>query len=182
MSRRSSIWCVLLAALLTTAALGAPQSRRMGREMGRPGQDPIAVLKQALTDSGADSLSSTQEEQVQQVITSFRDSQVPPAPDDTVMAARNAYQHAVLSGDAEAAKTAAATLAQAQAAGMQTRLAGQAAVMIQIMAILTQGQVEKLVGQFGTEGLFRTLQRLVGPPMGRRGGPGPGPGFAPPGM
>ncbi len=181
MLRRSLIWCVLVAVFLTTAAIAAPQGRRAGqagRGFGGPGGlDPVAFLKQALTDAGADSLSSAQEEQLAQLITSFRESHFASGPDEALLAARDAYQQAVLSGDLQGAKAAAATLSELQTVEAQTRLEDQAGLMIQVMGVLTEAQMSKLSAQFEAGRLFMLLQTLAGPPMGMRG---PGPGAPPP--
>jgi len=148
-----------------------------GVPVGGPGGS-ISFLKQALTEAGAPTLSSAQEEQLDQLISSYRESMFPSSPDENLVTARSAFQESVLSGDLTGAKAAAATLAKLQTAAMQERLEGQAAFMIQAMAILSRDQVNKLVAEFETAGLFELFQRLAGPGMGRRG-PG-GPGFAPP--
>jgi|GEM_PF-5612407 len=180
MSPRKFVLSVVVVASLLSIALAAPQRPRgqAGRPPGGPGQgDAVTILKQALQEAGGAALSSAQEEQLSQLIASVAENQVPFGGDEQLLAARETYQQAVLSGDLAGAKSAAKALAELQLGIMQKRMEDQAAVMIQALAILTEDQVNKLATQFEPGGLFMLLQRLVGPPMGWRG---PGAAFGPP--
>jgi Spy/CpxP family protein refolding chaperone len=140
--------------------------------------DAIGSLKQALEEAGATALSADQEKQIQALVDSIRDSFTSKQPDESLMAALSAYQDAVLSGNLTDAKSAAASLATKEAENSRARLEEQANSMIQIMALLTPGQLNKLIAHFDTEGTFQVLQRLTGRGMGGRGFPG-GPGVGP---
>ena len=179
MSRKNCVLAVLAIAFVTAAAFGSPQRPRgRGAELpGRPPEDAVAMFQQALSEAGAASLSSAQEEQLRQLIASARENQPQFGGAEQVQAARETYQKAVLSGDFPAVKAAAMILAELQLEVIQARMEDQAAVMIQALAILTPDQVSKLTAQFETGGLFMLLQRLAGPPIGGRG---PGAALAPP--
>jgi len=173
MSRSSLISCLLivgLAAVTATAAQGPPP----GEPGAGPGRgDPITALKQALTDAGADSLSSAQENQISELLQAYKAANAPKAPGEAGLSAMSAYQESILSGDLDGAKAAAASMAAEMTANSQTRLEKQAQLMIQILGTLSEAQTKKLSEKFETRGLFFLLQRFAGPPMGRRGMRGP---------
>lgn len=174
MSRRSVMFCswLFLLAALTASVSAQPPWRP---EPGAGAPNPVAFLKQALEQAGATALSADQEKQIQTLVDSIRQTQDAKQPNADLQGALSTYRDAVLSGNLNAAKSAAGTLADKEAAASQARLEEQAGWIIQILAILTPDQLNKLVAKFDTNGTFGILQRLTGPGMfgrGFHGGPG----------
>jgi len=173
MSQRSVIWCcVLFLLVMITASVS-------GQPPGRPARAGyITILKQALEEAGATALSADQEKQIEALVDSIHESLMSKQPDEALQGALSTYRDAVLSGNLSGAKSAAAALASQEAENSRIRLEEQANWMIQLLAILTPDQLNKLVAQFDTDGTFQVLQRLTGRAFGGpgfRGGPGSGP-------
>jgi len=176
MSQRSLISCSLLFLLVAiTASVSAQPPDRPMRGAGP--MNAVSFLKQALEEAGATALSSDQETQIQALIDSIRQTLMSQEPDAGLQAALSAYQEAVLSGNLTGAKSAAATLAAKETQNSQARLEEQANWIIQLMALLTPDQLNKLIAKFETAGTFRIFAGLTGR-MGGRGFPG-GPGAGP---
>jgi hypothetical protein len=175
MSQRRLISCSLLFLLvvITSPVWGQPPDRPF---RGAGPMNGISFLNRALEDAGATALSSDQETQIQALLDSIRKTLVSQEPDAELQAALSAYQQAVLSGNLTGARSAATALAAKETQRSQTRLEQQADWIIQLTALLTADQLNKLIAKFETAGTFRILERLVGP-MGRGfpGVPGAGP-------
>jgi hypothetical protein len=162
--------CLLLATLAVTGMqiVNARQDRPFP-------PNPLTFLKRALEEASAPALTTQQEERLTTLITAFVESRQPPTPDATVKAAHDAYDAAILAGDAAAAQAQATTLANALAVHNAARLKAEASFKIDALEILTSAQKTAL----GAEELPRVLNILGGGPRGP-GGPGrPGRGLQP---
>lgn len=128
--------------------------------------DVLAGLKHALEDAGAPDLSTQQEEQLKALISQARSAGGVPQDNDAVMQARKAYEAAILAGNTNAANTAAQTIANAIAAGLQAK----ASFDVQALAILksNQQQFNALTARFGSKGVFHLVDSLIGGPGGGR--------------
>ncbi|MFN7948696.1 MAG: hypothetical protein U0Z53_25300 [Blastocatellia bacterium] len=170
---------IKVAFALLIAAAGFQFALAQGPGQRQP-HDSLFGLKRALSEAGAPALSTTQEDQLKTLITGFQTANPHPGPSDELKAAQDAYDNAILAGDAAAAQTAAATIASLVAAEHAARQ--QALINFQIAAlnILKSGgdaQVTALTQKFSAGGVVRLLGSLAG--GGFRPGPGGPGGFAP---
>jgi hypothetical protein len=144
------------------------QIRRMAQNT--PGtqqqRDPLAFLKQALTKVGASALDSTQETELNTLITNFRNANKPSAPDAAEQAARHAYANAILAKDPTSATIAADNLASLLSARQRTMLEAEASFQIQALTYLHSDQVAALQSKVGNNGILRVLQSLIEPGFG----------------
>ena len=184
--RLVSITLLLLCAIAASAttALGQPGRQR----------DPLDPLKRALNEANAPALTSQQETQLTELITTFRNGQMT-GPDAALEAAHTAYDSAILAGDLAAAQAQAAIIGSHTGAKGTARLQASAKLEIDVLAILKGGgQLDALRQKFGDERLVGIVGSLAGgPPFGGgrppgrpeggrpEGGPGFGPGRRPPG-
>jgi hypothetical protein len=139
-----------------------------------PARDDLVMLKSALQDAGAASLTSAREANINTLMREFR-SVHQPSPNEAIQSARSAYENAILSGDSATASAQAQFIGNAQAEDMVKRESDAAVLTINVVNILkTQcGQLEALTAKLGTGGTARLLLNLAG---GLGGGPGRGPG------
>lgn len=176
--------------LIVSALMAQPQQRQQrsqqGPQQGPPGppqHDPLAGLKHVLTDAGAPALSAEQEQQLMQLIETARANHPKgpnETPNETMDAARRAYDNAIVAGNLAAANAQAAIIAQQISADVSTHLQAEAKFKIEALNVLKSNanQITALTQRIGTEGLSHLLNSLAGGP----GGPdGPGrPGGPPP--
>ena len=163
-----------LALLLATLAVSGWQNVIARQDRPSP-PGPLVFLKRALEQASAPALTTQQEEQLTQLITTFREFRQSQTPDATVKAAHDAYEAAILAGNVSAAQAQATTLANALAAQNATRLKAEASFKIDVLEILTSAQKSAI----GTEELPMVLNGLAGGPGGP-GRPGRGPRFGGP--
>jgi hypothetical protein len=163
--RYASLSALLLC--LSVAATALAQTQR----------DPLAGLKRAITRANAPALTTQQETALTALITAYRDAQ-PDEPDAQLEAARDAFDAAILAGNATAAATAAQTIATRSAALTLAKLQAQAAFELAVRNNLnTGGQLTPLTTALGNEGVLRLLDSLAGGHgFGGPGGPVGGPG------
>jgi hypothetical protein len=141
----------------------------------------VEGLNNALTAAGAATLSSAQETTITSLITSFRESQVPPARDSAASAARAAYESAILAGNKEAALAQIPSIVNEMTTNNATRMQDVAGFSISVFKVLDATQLSLLVKHAGTSGAVRLIESLAGGP-GMGGGRGPGMmGMRPPG-
>jgi hypothetical protein len=164
MIRRHAVLAMIL--FIITGALSAQERQSQRR--------PLKGLKHALNAAGAPDLNSEQEEQLRALLSESRQTQRDERPGTEVREARHAYRDAVLSSDNAAAQLQAEILASQIAAGTASKLENEASLKIQILNTLTQDQVDAVLQQSGTAGLFHLLG-ISGP--GRRQGREPSPYF-----
>ncbi len=138
---------------------------------GRGPGGGIDGLINALSEAGATTLSTDQQTAITSLITTFRQSQTPPAA--TASSARTAYETAIIAGNKEAALAQVSTLSSEVAAANAARLSSVAAFSISVLKVLDTSQISLLVKQFGTNGVVRLIESLAGGP-GMGGGRGPG--------
>lgn len=156
-SRALALLCLLAASAPLALAQRGPQGESLG------------FLKRALTDAGAPALTAEQETKLQELGTAYREARKPAGPDESLKAAHQAYDTALLNGDLAGAQAQAALIANRSAEVMAKHLQVQAQYVIDVAAVLKSGgQWEALKQKFGEERLVRLL-----------GGPGGGPGFGP---
>jgi len=165
--------------LLLSLATGAAAITLAQREQRH---DALWFLKRALAEAGAPALTSEQETQLNALITNFRSAK-PAGHDETLEAARKAYDAALLAGDLTAAQAQATIIASRTAELSGARLQASTKFQIEVVAALKSGgQLDALKQKLGDErvvGLIGSLAGgppFAGPPGGRPGG---GPGFGP---
>jgi hypothetical protein len=147
-----------------------------GMIWGQPSTtDHLARLNRALTDAGAPALTTTQEQQLNALITTVRSSRQGRGPSPEVQAARTAYDNALLAGDTNTAVAQAAIIASAMTADMRARLEADANFVVQALNVLKSNgdQFGALQRSVGNAGVVRLISSLAGGPGGFMGGPGP---------
>jgi hypothetical protein len=152
-----------------------------------PARDPLAILKNALQDAGAPTLTSAQESSIKDLLSAFRSAQQPPPQNTAVQTARAAYETAILNGNSSAAASQASAIAKAQLTDMVQRESEAAVLAINVINVLKtgSGQAPALITKLGESGFVRLVLNLAGGRGGfgpRPGGPGPagmGPGGPP---
>jgi len=161
--------------VLATLAIGL-LAMGSGMIWGQPSTaDHLARLNRALTDAGAPALTTTQEQQLNALITTVRSSRQGRGPSPEVQAARTAYDNALLAGDTNTAVAQAAVIASAMTADMRTRLEADANFVVQALSVLKSNgdQFGALQRSVGNAGVVRLISSLAGGPGGFMGGPGP---------
>jgi hypothetical protein len=179
-SRNQFIICMLaLVSVIVGTTFVLAQGPGVPRE--RPQPEPLRGLKHALEEAGAPALSTEQESALKTLVSDFRANL--PQPDESVRAAHQALDAAILSGNLAAAQAQAAAIANANAVNMTARLRAEAALKIQVLGVLktNEAQLTALVQRFGESGVARLLGSVLGGPGGFGGPGGPrGPeGFGP---
>ncbi len=165
----ASMMLLCAIALSVTTAFAQPQ---------RPTRDPLSFLKRAITEANAPALTTAQETELTALITAYRDAQ-PDEPDAELEAAQDAYNAAILAGNATEAAAQATVIANRIAVLSKARLDLQARFEIAVLANLNNGgQLEPLKTKFGERvlGIVRSLAGHGGRDGGFGGGPGGGPG------
>lgn len=166
---------------LTMSVAGVTLAQRAQRH------DALGFLKRALTEAGATALTSDQEMQLNTLITNYRNA-LPNGPDETLKAARAAYDAAVLAGDLTAAQAQATIIANRMAELSGARLQAEAKFQTDVVAVLKGGgQLDALKQKLGDGRVVGLIASLAGgppfggPPFGGHpgGGPGFGQGFGP---
>jgi hypothetical protein len=138
-----------------------------------PQGGPLNFLKRALTEAGAPALTAEQEAKLNELSTAMREARQQAGPDEALLAARKAYDAALLNGDLAGAQAQAAIIASRSAELTSKNLQAEAKYFIEVATLLKSGgQWELLKQKFGEERLVRLLG---GPGFG----PGRGPGFRP---
>jgi hypothetical protein len=138
--------------------------------------DHLARLNRALTDAGAPALTTTQEQQLNALITTARSSRQGRGPSAEVQAARTAYDNALLAGDTNTAVAQAAIIASATTSDLRARLEADANFVVQALNVLKSNgdQIGALQRSIGNAGLLRLVSSLAGGPGGGfRDGPRP---------
>jgi len=159
--------CALALALF--ALVTVPSWAQRSGPADNASKTPLRFLKQALNKAGATALDSTQESALTSLISTFRRTNRPGAPNADEKSARDNYVAAILSGSGDP-KAAADQLAGVLAARQQARLEAEAQLHIQALAILHSDQIAALQNSVGNQGVLRALSSLLGP--GGRPGPG----------
>ena len=170
----TSVGALVLAVLFSPAifAQGPPE---------RPMFSPLRPLKVALADANAPELSDTQETALLALIKEFREARRDQDPDGSLRDLHRRYDHAVLTGNLDAARAAAAAIGVEVGQRTAERLQAEAAFQVAAWKILTEEQQKSLTLRIGTRGVTNLLQRLArgpgipggpdGPPIGPGNGP-----------
>ncbi len=134
----------------------------------RSQRSPLRGLAGSLIRVGAPALTEEQVEQLGSLLSEFRESLgSADGPDGAIREAREAFQSAILSGDAATAGAQADVIASQTADLTRTRLENQAYLSIRVLEILSEEQIAAVLERMGTDGLSRLLGSLV---PGRRSG------------
>lgn len=159
--------------LVAVIALAMTASDALARQQGQP-RDPLGFLKHAISEAGGPALTAQQETDLLALIEASRPT--PPAPDDSLKAAHEAFAAAVVAGDLAAAQAQAAIIAAKQAHFGTTRLAADAKFAVSAVGILKSGgQLAALLQAGDQNRVVGIVRSLLGPGPGGFGGPG-GPG------
>jgi Spy/CpxP family protein refolding chaperone len=172
---------LLLSVMIGSFLVIMAQEPLRQRDALAPQRHALAPLKRALNETGAPALTPQQETQLTSIITTFRNERQSPRPNETLEAARRAYEEAILAGQSEAAKSQVNIIAEQMTAHAKEHLLAEVDLKIQILSVLTERQKSSLLQAVGDAGLIRLLS-AGGPPHHRRGRPGgpDGPGGFPP--
>lgn len=129
----------------------------------------LSSLRRALTQANATALTTDQETQITALITAYRDA-LPDDDGEAAEAARDAFDAAVLAGNAAAAQAQATIIANLAAARSSARLNAEATFEIAVLALLrTGGQLTPLVTQFGNDRVLSIIDGLIGGSAGSGG-------------
>lgn len=154
---------LLLICILSSATSFADQ----GRE-----RDPLAGLKRAISQANAPTLTTQQETDLTTLITNFKNA-LPDEPDAALEAARDAFDAAILAGNATAAATAATAIANRTAVLLNDRLKAEATFQLAVLTLLKNGgQLAPLTTKYGDDRVLDIVRSLNGGGFG--GGRGPG--------
>lgn len=132
--------------------------------------DPLRGLKKALADANALALSTTQETQINDLITTLQ-SALQQVSHDQLQAAYDAMNAAVLAGDQATANAQAAIISNLENAAETANLKAEIKFKLDVIAVLkTNGdQAGLLRTKFGDSGFLRILDSLAGHGPGRGG-------------
>jgi hypothetical protein len=158
---------VLLVCLLS--AIAATSFAQQGQ------RDPLAGLKRALNQANAPALTTQQETDLNTLITNYKNA-LPDGPDDALEATRDAFDAAILAGDATAAQAQAVIIANRSATLLTARLNAEITFEIGVLASLKSGgQLDALTTKYGSDRVLEIVRSLAGGggfDGGRPGGPG----------
>lgn len=129
----------------------------------------LSALQRALSQANATALTTDQQTQIAALVTAYRNA-LPDDDDDTALeAARDAFDAAVLAGNAAGAQAQARIIANLLAANSAARLNAEATFEIAVLALLrTGGQLTPLVTQFGNDRVLSLIDGLIGGSNGGR--------------
>lgn len=138
-------------------------------------RDPLSGLKRAISQANAPALTTQQETYLTALITAYK-AALPDGSDDALEAAREAFDAAILAGNAAAARAQALIIANRTAALLSARLSAEITFEIGVLASLRSGgQLDALTTKYGSDrvlGIVRSLAGGGGFDGGRPGGPG----------
>jgi hypothetical protein len=138
-------------------------------------RDPLSGLKRALSQASAAALTTQQETDLTALITAYK-AALPDGSDDALEAAREAFDAAILAGDATAAQAQAAIIASRSSALLTARLTAEITFEIGVLASLKSGgQFDALITKYGNDRVLNIVRSLAGGggfDGGRPGGPG----------
>jgi len=137
-------------------------------------RDPLAGLKRAISQANASALTTQQETDITALITAYK-AALPDDSDDALEAARDAFDAAILAGNATAAQAQAVIIANRTAALVSARLSAEITFEIGVLASLkTGGQLDALTTKYGSDRVLDIVRSLAGGGFdgGRPGGPG----------
>ena len=148
------------------AALPLSAQNRLRNRIAQATQtarDPLTSLRQALKNAEAAALSSTQEQQLNDLVSAFKNDRKAQSPDSALQSARKNYEAAILTGNEADATSAAQQLARALSVRSSERLEARAAFLAKAYAVLLNDQVSALERNIGRNGLLRVLRSLIRP-------------------
>jgi Spy/CpxP family protein refolding chaperone len=164
--------------LCLAAALPLSAQMRQGRRMAmmqgsQTTRDSLVTLRNALNQAGATALSSAQEQQLKDLISTFRSERKSQSPDTVLKSAKKNYDEAILSGNVANATTAADQLAKAVSDRSLKSFEARATFLAKAYAVLQSDQVSALESSVGKDGVLKALRSLIGPMgMGKMRRPG----------
>lgn len=128
----------------------------------------LSSLRRAIAQANAPALTTEQETQIAALVTAYRNA-LPDDDDEALEAARDAFDAAVLAGNAAGAQAQTQIIANLNAANTTARLNAEAAFEIAVLALLrTSGQLTPLVTQFGNDRVLSLIDGLIGGSSGGR--------------
>jgi hypothetical protein len=128
-------------------------------------RDSLRSLRRAISEANATALTTEQEAQINTLITNYK-AALPDDSDDTLDAAREAFDAAILAGDLTAAQAQTAIIANRTAALAAARLQAEAGFEIGVLASLKSGgQFDPLIAKFGNERVLGLVSSLIGRPF-----------------
>ena len=142
---------------------------------GQGTRDPLSGLKRAITQASAPTLTTQQETDLTALITAYK-AALPDGSDDALDTAREAFDAAILAGNATAAKAQAVIIANAAAALTTARLNAEITFELGVLTSLKNGgQLDALTTKYGSDRVLEIVRSLAGGggfDGGRPGGPG----------
>ena len=152
---------LLLGAMISTTWVAAGPGGQHGGGLNS--------LRRAIAQANATALTTDQETQITALVTAYRNA-LPDDDDDAALeAARDAFDAAVLAGNAAGAQAQATIIANLNAANTAARLNAEATFEIAVLALLrTGGQLTPLVTQFGNDRVLSLIDGLIGGSGGGR--------------
>jgi hypothetical protein len=159
------ILCLAAGSFVWSQTKGANQRRQ-----GNARRNPLIFLERAIQKSGAPTLTSDQQSQLESLIRNYRSAQKTTGRDPAVQSAGRNLESAVLSGNSANATTAADALARALASDLPKHLEARANFEAQAFGIL-RPQATALQQNIGNRGMLALLGSLAGGPginAGRR--------------
>lgn len=158
--------------LATALLLGVMAGQTiLGLAAGPGGQrgGGLSSLRRAIAQANATALTTDQETQIAALVTAYRNALPDDDDDEALEAARDAFDAAVLAGNAAGAQAQATVIANLNAAQTAARLNAEATFEIALLALLrTGGQLTPLVTQFGNDRVLSLIDGLLGGSGGGR--------------
>ena len=162
--KRYLVLVFVILGLCLSAALPLSAQRRQGQRIAQATQtarDPLVSLRRALNKAGATALSSAQEQQLNDLITSFKSERKAQGQDSALQSARKNYEAAILTGDVANATNAADELAKLLSTRLSARLEANASFRAKAYTVLQSDQISALESSIGKNGLLRVLGSLI---------------------
>ncbi len=141
-------------------------------------RDSLSVLKRAITQANAPTLTTQQETDLTALITAYK-AALPDGSDDALEAARDAFDAAILAGNATAAQAQAVIIANRSNVLLNNKLKAEITFELGVLALLKSGgQLDPLTTKYGSDRVLEIVRSLAGGrfgdgyPGGFPGGPG----------
>jgi hypothetical protein len=160
-NRRNNCFRLVFISMLVCLAAGAQERRVTQNAQGVQQRDPLASLKQVLSNIGASALDSSQQTALNTLITKFQSSNRSVTLDPDYKTALEAYANAIFAKDLGAATKAADILANITSARQRKAIERQAGFTIQALSCLHRDQLAALQTRMGKIGTVAVLQVLT---------------------
>ena len=125
-------------------------------------RDPLSGLKRAISQANATALTTQQETDITALVTAYK-AALPDDSDDALEAARDAFDAAILAGNATAAQAQAAIIASRTAGLVSARLSAEITFELGVLASLKNGgQLDALTTKYGSDRVLDIVRSLAG--------------------